>query len=283
METNVERIVKECEGPKFLAHYVCPWKSKDRHDLSIYEALKRGEEIKYEATRTEGTGTDVPFPGGEFAFSVWPWKLHGEALGWGEGRQGLIIFSPKFYDKICNWDVPEEELMSLYDNLRNIRTIGGMTYEQYVSMLHEKEMRETRIGIEKFKEDWHDDEAYRNLLERLEKRREEGPRYDREEYSKFYSWYGGMALESIIALRHGLPDWSITDKLDPELLKKITIDRRGPEYCAHEARKGDYGVRAVKLTPEKDLVALDISREDVKYLISWGDNEAEPRVLIKPQ
>lgn len=269
MKKNVEEIVKECEGPKFLAHYICPWESKDRHDLSIYETLERGESVRYKATRTEGTGTEVRFPGGEFAFSVWPWKLNGDANAWGKGnhRQGLIIFSPKFYDKICSWDIPENELISIHNDIEHIyrkekdrillnnigsriRSVGGLPYEQIS---------------------------------------------DKRERQLYVTWYANWAIKSIVGLRNGPPQWrhpwgpeygewaNIVETIWDDESRSRIKERKAPEYCIENIFRGDYGARAVRFTLEKDLIPLDISREDVKYLISWGDNEAEPKILIKPE
>ncbi|MFA6022847.1 MAG: hypothetical protein WC781_02045 [Candidatus Pacearchaeota archaeon] len=269
METNVEEIVKECEGPKFLAHYICPWESNDRHDLSIYESLERGESIKYKATRTKGTGTQVRFPGGEFAFSVWPWKLHGYGLSWKEGdskSQGLIIFSPNFYDKVCSWDIPENDLVSLYEDIKcidrkeknesklddigsRIRSVGGLPYDEI------------------------SDEREREL---------------------YVTWNAGWAINSIIGLRNGPPRWkhpygpqygelaNFVEIVWDDESKKRFKERKAPESCIENIFMGDYGARAVRLTLEKEIVPLNISREDVKYLISWGETKSEPKILIAP-
>lgn len=268
MNTDIWNLIKKCEGPKFLAHYICPWDSKERHDLKIYDTFARGEKVKYEPTQgIEIFGKNCFSSAGEFAFSIWPWELKGDGVSWGKDdggrRQGLIIFSPKFYDKICSWEIPDEELLSLYNAL----SLPEDTY------YNEKKRKEALISLDK--------------KVGLDKIRSVGGQYygdfiDERDKELYFSWRSYWAIMSILGLRHGpSPDSKYSRHWSKDKISRILM-REAPEFCVDRIFSTDYGARAVKFTSEKDIIPLEISRDDVKYFISWGNDEKTPNVLIEP-
>ena len=233
MEANIEKIIQECEGPRFLGHFICSGDSNRRDDLKIFNMLTDKEKVYYSPS---------PKSDSESFLSLSPWTMdrgwmplmhHGERQG---QRQGLIIFNESFYDKICSWHLSDPEVLSMY---------------------HQAESR------------------FNDQIT--------GPG---ETGSKVYL----RAINGVLALR------------TPSRIRKVeeVLDRREGSIrnkimnFGHQTRNPylkhivevfadfDIGVRAVHLTSEGNIGELPYSREDIKYLISWGDNEKKPKILIKP-